>query len=335
MNRRYLRVFIAFTILASAIATGSAAKPVDAGAAADEHRRIVDFWTKDRVSRAVPREFTRTSPGNYALTPNRERPPRPGRGVTGASWTGGGTLADSTGKVLFAMAGVYYVCSASVVTDTATNRSVVLTAAHCVYDEAAGAFATNWMFIPNYDAAPADLTTNGSFCSATLYGCWTASSLIAHRGYTTAGGFNDTAVVYDFAFAVLGEGGKANTLVENIVGSQAIAFTDNAANVMVDAFGYPAAGRYNGTDLVYCEGPTGFDALVGNATYRIGCNMTGGSSGGPWMRDLNKSTGQGTLTSVNSYGYSRDRSMYGPKFNSDTADLYGAALTATNNTVVP
>ena len=54
---------------------------------------------------------------------------------------------------------------------------------------------------------------------------------------------------------------------------------------------------------MYCRGPLGTDPLNNNETYRVDCNMTGGSSGGPWLRDFDESTGLGTLASVNSYGY--------------------------------
>ena len=343
MNRTPLRALVAFAIIASTMAAGSAAKPVDPGSAAAEHQRIVDFWTNERVAKAIPRDFVKTGPGQYAPAAKPDNPGKPGGGgggggdgsVTGASWNGGGLVADTTGKVLFAMGGSYYVCSASLVTDSKNDRSIVLTAAHCVYDETGGSFATNWMFIPNYDAAPAPLTTSGSFCDATKWGCWTATALVAHSGYTTAGGFNDQAVVYDFAFAVLRDGGKTSAPADVTIGTQSIAFDSNVAGVNVFAFGYPAAKKFKGNDLVYCAGPTGFDPLTSNTTYRIGCSMTGGSSGGPWMRGFSTSNGSGVLTSVNSYGYSGDNSMYGPKFNSNTEAVFNRALATGANSVVP
>ncbi len=84
------------------------------------------------------------------------------------------------------------------------------------------------------------------------------------------------------------------------------------------ALGYPAAGKYHGSDLVYCQGKVGTDPNAANTTYRMACDMTGGSSGGPWL--LNVSAGYGArLTSLNSYGYSGVKNMYGPIFNSETS----------------
>ena len=52
----------------------------------------------------------------------------------------------------------------------------------------------------------------------------------------------------------------------------------------------------------------------------MACNMTGGSSGGPWIADsTNPGTIEGKVASLNSYGYSGLTVMFGPKFTSDTA----------------
>ncbi|MEX2133171.1 MAG: hypothetical protein WEB67_03430 [Acidimicrobiia bacterium] len=62
--------------------------------------------------------------------------------------------------------------------------------------------------------------------------------------------------------------------------------------------------------------------------------MTGGSSGGPWFGPFDNATGTGTQMSVNSYGYSGVKSMFGPMFNSNTQATWNRALTTTTNAVV-
>ncbi len=105
-----------------------------------------------------------------------------------------------------------------------------------------------------------------------------------------------------------------------------------SSSTQVHAFGYPAAGKYKGKDLTYCAGPTFQDGNNANATWGIACNMTGGSSGGPWFKDFAGNGSSGSVTSLNSYGYQGLANMYGPKFNSDTAAvLSGAGSHPTSN----
>jgi hypothetical protein len=140
--------------------------------------------------------------------------------------------------------------------------------------------------------------------------------------------------VHDFAFAVVGAGGKSGTAqLDSTVGGHPIQFSALGGGAETSLFGYPAAGRYKGNDLVYCRGPLGFDPSVANATYRVGCNMTGGSSGGPWFTPF--AAGSGTMISVNSYGYSGITAMHGPKLNAETQSLFTTAASTTTNTIVP
>jgi hypothetical protein len=314
--------------------SGADAKPIDR--APSEHERTVSFWTNERVAKAVPRDFV-FDPTSRALKPVAKPGTAGGGGVStttvGASWTGGGEVLKTTGKVLFAMGGSYFVCSASVVDDTVAARSIILTAAHCVYDEAARAFATNWMFVPDYDSAAPSLDTAGAFCARTTLCCWTASALVVAAGYASAGSFNDQAIVHDYAFAVVGAGGKSGTAqLDATVGGHPMQFSALGAGADTSLFGYPASGRYKGKDLVYCRGPLGFDPSANNTTYRVGCNMTGGSSGGPWFSPF--ASGSGTLMSVNSYGYSGLTAMHGPKLNAETQTMFATAGTASANVVV-
>lgn len=332
-------VFVALPVLVGA--GGNAART--------EHQRIIDFWTPERVAKAVPRDFV-FDPESGRFKPAHHNPGHgsggpggggPGGGdpstITGDSYTAGGEVTGTTGKVLFAMGSSYFVCSASVIDDSASDRSIVLTAGHCVFDESTGLFATNWMFIPDYDAAPAPLTTSGSFCSSTLYGCWTAIALSVHNGYAEAGGFNDQAVLYDWGFAVVTDGGhdaaqSGLQLVENEVGSQGYSFAPEPINSSVTgwAFGYPAQKKYKGNDLIYCSNKIDGDPLNADDTYRMDqCKLNGGSSGGPWFKSFGG--GSGVLISVNSYGYGGITAMHGPMFNSNTAATYNAALTTGGN----
>ena len=326
MRRRSSLALVA--ALALVIVPAVAGPAGAAGRGPSERDRILAFWTPARLQSAIPRDFVEAG---HRLVPAA----RPGGGgdggVTGASWTKAGAILKASGKVYFVMGSSAYVCSGSVATDHRSGKSLVLTAGHCAYDETNGAFATNWLFIPEYDTNP-----TLSDCQATTYGCWTADALVVHNGFATAGGFNTQATIHDFAFAVVGGGGKSGTAqLDATVGSFGITFSGIAAGQKLYAFGYPAAGKYHGNDLVYCAGAIFTDSMNGDLTWGMPCGMTGGSSGGPWLSGFDETTGSGTLSSLNSYGYSGVKNMYGPKFNSDTQDVYNAADGATANTIVP
>ena len=299
--------------------------PASAAARApqSEHDRVVAWWTPARMAAAKPRDFTRVGD---RLVPAA----RPGTGgggnTTGASWNGGGLILRASGRVWFNMRGNAWICSGSVATDSRTGASLVLTAAHCAYDEQNRVFATNWMFIPEYDSAP-------SGCA--VHGCWTAKALVVHNGYASAGGFNLQATLHDYAFAVVEGGGWSETAqLDATVGSFPIGFSTLSTGITMYAFGYPAGAPYTGRDLTYCAGKLGTDPWNGGRTWALPCTMTGGSSGGPWLSGFNTRTASGTLSSVNSYIYSGIKKMHGPKFNSTTQAVYDAADAATQNTVV-
>lgn len=337
MSRRTFAVALS-TLLT--LALGLAAAPVHAASAKAEaraqakHERIVSYWTPARMANAVPRDFAKAQGRFVPAAKGGSKPDKPtgpggdsggGSPVTGASWAAGGDVVSGVGKVFFTMGGVNYTCSGSVVDDPASTSysgefSLVLTAGHCAYDETDGAFATNWMFIPEYEASPTRT------CDGTVHGCWTARGLVVHTAYAGAGGYNATAIKHDWAFAVVGSGGKDGGQLDSEVADLPIVFSRDPE--FRHAFGYPAQGKYAGNDLVYCAGDVISDSGMSNETWGMACDMTPGSSGGPWFRAFADGTGE--LNSVNSYKYTggpRKNYMFGPKFSTDrTKPVYDAAL---------
>lgn len=319
MGRAKLAIMVlAFFALASVlVAPASSADPRSI-----DHERVVKFWTVDKIAKAIPRDFIRTSSGRY-------EPAKKGDSSTvlGASWTEGGDVSETTGKVFFQLGDVFYVCTGSVVDDQTAGRSIVVTAAHCLYDETksnGSGWATNWIFIPNYDAKPVPLSsTSGEFCDYTKYGCWVADFFVASQGFTTAGGFTDTATVHDYAFAVVSGGGFSGSASLDSLGSQPMTFGSGQIDANTYVFGYPASGRYKGGDLVYSLGALSTDSRNSNNTYRVTSNMTGGSSGGPWFQAF--SSGSGNVMSVTSYGYQGVKALFGPKLGDEARDMFTLA----------
>jgi len=333
---RRSRVAVAAALLTLLALLPIAAAPVLAkDHASAEQTRILNYWTKERIANAKPRDFVRLANGKFEMaksSPSRGKPGGGGTGgnnVLGASWTGGGDVLKQTGKVLFTMDSGDYICTGTVIADATNNsRSIVVSAGHCAYDAADGGFARNWTFYPDFD-------TNGTYtCAQSKYGCWTATSLSVHYGFANSGGFNTQATTHDWSFASIGNGGFTNQLAETAVGAMPKSFSTPAVNSQTFNFGYPAAGKYHGYDLTYCSDQVFLDPLNSNLTLGVDCDMTGGSSGGPWLGSFNSTTGSGVVDSVNSYGYSGVKKEYGPKFNSQTTATFNAATTATQNTIV-
>ena len=327
--KRYFRFFAlmasVLVALAATLAIAGAAKPSDNNGKSN-HEDVVAYWTPDRVANAKPREIFPNGNGANSVIPLKPGSGT-GGGVTGASWNGGGLVKKTVGKVLFTMGEADYVCSGTVAQDLRATESLVLTAGHCVYDSAEG-WATNWMFMPDFDSAPSQYS-NGSFnCAILPYRCWTTDALVTSAGWS-AGNFNE-----DYGFAIINSSGHSD-LLENVVGVQAISFT-GLRPASVYAFGYPHASPYNGTDLVYCAGSTIADSWGGSTDSGLNCDMTGGSSGGGWFSPFDPTTGVGTLVSVNSFKYRGgpySKYMFGSRFDTDTQNTYNAAQTATGNTV--
>lgn len=332
----FVAVVLGMAVVPTAV-TASAAPADRAHAARAEHERIVAFWTPERMRSAIPRDFERLADGSFRLAKPAKGKPGGGTGTTcspsemstGASWCttdlSGGDVQRLTGKVLFTMGGANYVCSAAVADDggadrTTSGRAVVLTAAHCVFDQATREFATNWTFIPDFDASPT------YSCANTKYGCWTAQALVVHEQFASEGTFNETAIAHDFAFAVVGPGGKTGSSeLDGLLKGEYL--VQAGAPSEVSALGYPQARPYTGKDLVYCRGSVFPDSNTGGATWGLPCTMTGGASGGPWLDGLDRTTGAGgRLVSLNSYKYTGLKDyMYGPTFNAATLSVHARA----------
>lgn len=308
----------------AAVVTTVLVSPSTAAEKADEKTpkgKAMGYWTKDKLENALTRDFEfEIGAKSGKLVALGKSAKGGGAGTTGASWTQSGKPLDATGKVFFTMGATNYVCSGSLITEAITGRSIVLTAGHCVWEnKAVGAWATNFIFIPAYDLNPVNN------CLSSPDRCLVASALVASLGFTSQTSFSTQATTYDWAFAAVEEFGESgfNLAVD--------AFSNSATAY---AFGYPAANPYNGRDLVYCAGPISPDTRNNGMTWGLSCNMTGGSSGGPWLAGFNTITKVGSASSLNSYGYKGATKMYGPKFNAKTMAVFDSALLATVNTVV-
>lgn len=287
----------------------ASAQPVDTGRqdqVRTVHERIADYWTPSRRASAVPLAIQTAETRAKSAKSRDGRRTRSASAVTGATWSDpAAAVARTTGRVFFTLGGTTYFCSGSAVEGGGVN--LVLTAGHCLWDDARG-FVSNWVFYPGYDGGP-----------SSTYGAWTASSLFTTKGWSAAGeDFPDDA---GLAMVTNGSSGSLATTL-GALPTMATQSGQNLTGAVYSAFGYPAVQKYQGATLTYCQGPvqsgTGRDAN----TMSMACDMTGGSSGGPWF---SAPDGTGQIVSVNSYGYQGLARMFGPTFDGAETAMYSAA----------
>jgi V8-like Glu-specific endopeptidase len=324
MRRLLVRSAALLVLLVLAVAPGAAvARDPGAAAAAAEQARVEQYWTADRMARAIPRDAVLA--GSTAGGSRARLQPLALGDVTGASWTAGGAILQRSGKIFFTF-DFDYVCSGSVIQDGADPAySLVITAGHCVYDQANSAFATNWIYVPAWDSAPI------LSCSSTAYGCWLARAFVVRGEFIDEPGLNLASIPHDYAIAVIGPGGKSVTQVDAL-GAYPLRTEGTSAGSRVNVFGYPAATPYSGNDLAYCAGAAGVASDTGD--WGLTCDMTNGASGGPWLYgSSDPANGTGELMSVNSYRMQGDAGVYGPRFDGKTQAVYTAAAASTPDAV--
>lgn len=273
---------------------------------------------KPRLSRRIPRPGGRTvavagsRPKDATAVALRRRPSKVTRAhgypFPYARYRWGGPTTDlparTWGKVFFSTRTGDYVCSGTAV--SSANESVVWTAGHCAADGAGRTFYNHrWVFVPGYDNGKAPF---GRF--------------VGRRFFTTQAWFRRGDSSFDLAAVVVAPL-KGKTLVQT-VGGQGIAFNQPRTQEYVSG-GYPADYPFDGHSLYVCDAPLGSnDRATSPPTLAIGCDMTGGSSGGGWLADVQN--GLGTLVSVNSYGYlDEPDAMYGPYQGGAAERLYQQA----------
>ena len=89
-------------------------------------------------------------------------------------------------------------------------------------------------------------------------------------------------------------------------------------------FGYPAASPFSGKRLITSQSSYAYKGSVGCSPppVGVGSDLTGGSSGGPWV--LKFATGN-YLNGNNSYRRSsKSKEMFSPRFNNNAKSLYDA-----------
>lgn len=253
--------------------------------------------------------------------------------VTNAEWTAGGDVQTAAGRVYFEMPsnarrkGPWngYVCSGTVVTDATDGRSMILTAAHCVYDDVNKAYARNVLFVPNQAGTSGSGTDLN--CNNDPLGCWVPSFGVVDTNWTTRT-FPDN-IPWDYAYYVVDDSGShagassGSDSLEAAAGALPVSFflpysddgVEGGSSLdFTHALGYSYSEDPN---FMYCAEDM---TTEGDDNWWLpSCGLSGGSSGGPWVQPMN-SSGSGPVMSVNSWGYTNSPGMAGPKLVNTSAE---------------
>jgi len=210
---------------------------------------------------------------------------------------------STVGKVFFTnAAGQNLVCSGTAV--ASLNQSVVDTAGHCLY--LYGDWVQNVIFCPLYE--------NGS----TPYGCWAARDLEVPSDWI---GARPNDFHHDFGMAIVAPNSQGALI--DLVGGAGWAY-NQPVNQPFYAYGYPAGYPFDGQTRKSCE--SSFGTLWqhgGGNVVSIPCDMTGGSSGGPWFIQL---SGNLYLNGHNDFISSlRPGHMFSPYYDDTWYALYTKA----------
>ncbi|MFJ9175763.1 trypsin-like serine peptidase [Streptomyces sp. NPDC102360] len=239
--------------------------------------------------------------------------------------------APYAGKLFFDGPKGSMVCSATVVTDPAhPGRSNMLwTAGHCVHAGKNGGWYRNIAFVPSYNDSgkSAQELQNAPRNEVAPYGVWWGDAALTSDQWIAQGGPSGGAgASYDFAVIhVTPEEGGTTKSLEETVGS-ALPVNFNAPAVpkvsQLTAKGYPAAAPFDGQKLYQCADRPGRLSLndADPTMYRIGCTMTGGSSGGGWVGQ--GSDGKPALVSNTSIGPVTAGWLAGPRLGKEAKGIY-------------
>ncbi len=192
------------------------------------------------------------------------------------------------GKLFYSDAsGGNWVCSASVV-----RPRLVITAGHCVYDAAKKQWYKNFLFIPAFH--------NGS----APYGTWNWQWVITTTNWINGGDIVPNSG--DFALLEMKDNSSGKTIgsITGYYGYRTYALNPNHVTML----GYPVA--FDSGYWMHRVDSQSFRANSLKNTVEYGSDMTGGSSGGPWLENFGlisigqsvTPSGMDSVVGVTSYG---------------------------------
>ncbi|MFI7010748.1 trypsin-like serine peptidase [Streptomyces sp. NPDC050145] len=236
--------------------------------------------------------------------------------------------AAPVGKVFFDSPEGSMVCSGTVVKDPRNpgRSNLVWTAGHCVHAGSAGGWYRNIMFVPSYNdmGKSADALRNATQQEIAPYGSYWADWASTSNEWINGGGpTGGEGAPYDFAVLHVKPEQGTKSLEETVGNALDVDFTKPSVQSVgsMGAWGYPAAPPYDGLLMHKCLDRPGRLSLESTlpTMYRIGCTMTGGSSGGGWFRVRGDKT---VLVSNTSIGPADNTWLAGPQLGDEAKQVF-------------
>ncbi|MFC8078293.1 trypsin-like serine peptidase [Streptomyces sp. NPDC057307] len=237
--------------------------------------------------------------------------------------------AAPVGKVFFDSPEGSMVCSATVVKDPKNpgKSNLVWTAGHCVHAGAGGGWYRNIMFVPAYNntGKSADALQNAQPQEIAPYGQYWADWVATSNEWISDGGpTGGDGAAYDYSVMHVTPENGGKSLEETVGAALDVDFDAPEASAIgsLGAWGYPAAPPYDGLIMHKCVDNAGRLSIApGTPTmWRIGCSMTGGSSGGGWFAA--GPDGDSVLVSNTSIGPVTSGWLAGPRLGEGAQQLY-------------
>ncbi|MGH8470508.1 MAG: trypsin-like serine peptidase [Gammaproteobacteria bacterium] len=235
---------------------------------------VEDIESRAFGSFGIPYTTTRVQDGNQSAA-----------GATRANRLGTTYPYRTVGKLTFS-AGY---CSASLI-----RRSVIVTAAHCIQN-----FGTGSSIFSNFQFRPGHYGAAGATAAQIApHGTWNWIRLVRPASWANGTDIG-TGAARDNDLAVIALGKNAqNQFIGNITGYMSYGWnnysfvtsskTGNQHTAAVSTLGYPFL-MDRGAIMQRTDGPSYTTSLGGGQLWQ-GSNLTGGSSGGPWVVNFRSRT---------------------------------------------
>ncbi|MET9918871.1 trypsin-like serine peptidase [Streptomyces sp. NPDC006435] len=237
--------------------------------------------------------------------------------------------AAPVGKVFFDSPEGSMVCSGTVVKDPENpgKSNMVWTAGHCVHAGSKGGWYRNIVFVPAYndEGKSAAALKNAQPQEVAPYGAYWADWATTSGEWITGGGpTGGEGAPYDYAVLHVKPERGTKSLEETVGNALEVEFDAPEISQIsgMGAWGYPAAPPYDGLIMHKCVDRPGRLSISPStpAMYRIGCTMTGGSSGGGWF--VKGRDGKSVLVSNTSIGPVTSGWLAGPQLGAGAEEVF-------------